>query len=127
MSRRRRGGLERRSRLLHLERARDLTLQAAAQPDQPGRVLRQQILVDAGAVIEPFGVTGRHQLDQVLVALVGLGEQHQVVRFGLRTALVEPAALGHVDLAAQNRLEPALARVVVEDDRREHVAVLGHG
>ena len=90
-------------------------------------MLRQQVLVDAGAVVEPFGVAGRHQLDQVLVALVGLGEQHQVVRLGLRTALLEPAALGHVDFAAQDRLQPALPRVIVEDHRREHVAVLGHG
>ena len=48
-----------------------------------------------------------------------------MVRLGLRAALVEPAALRDVDLAAEDRLQPALARVVVEDDRREHVAVLG--
>ena len=90
-------------------------------------MLRQQLLVDARAVVEPFGVAGRHQLDQVLVAFVGLRQQHQVVRLGLRAALVEPAALRDVDLAAEDRLQPAVARVVVEDHRRKHVAVLGHG
>ena len=30
-----------------------------------------------------------------------------------------------VDLAAEDRIDAALARLVVEDDRREHVAVLG--
>ncbi len=50
-----------------------------------------------------------------------------MVRLGLRTALVEPAALRDVDLAAENRLQSAVARVIVEDDRREHVAVLGDG
>ena len=90
-------------------------------------MLRQQILVDARPVVEPLGVAGRHQLDQVLVALVGLGEQHEVIRLGLRPGLVEPAARRDVDLAAEDRLQPALARVVVEHHRREHVAVLGHG
>ena len=92
---------ERRPRLLHLERARDLALEAAAQADEALRVLGQQLLVDARPVVEPFGVAGRHQLDQVLVAFVGLGEQHQMVRLGLRTALLEPAALRDVDLAAR--------------------------
>ena len=118
--------LERRPRLLDLERAGDFAFEAAAQADQPFRVLRQQFLVDARPVVEPFGVAGRHQLDQVLVALVGLGEQHQVVRLGLRPALLEAASLRDVDLAAEDRLEPALARVIVKDHRREHVAVLGH-
>jgi hypothetical protein len=48
-----------------------------------------------------------------------------MIRLGLRPRLVEPAALRDVDLAAKNRLDAALARVVVKDDRREHVAVLG--
>ena len=109
------------------KRAGHLALQAAAQADQPLGVLRQQLLVDARPVVEAFRVAGGHQLDQIPVALVGLRQQHQMVRFGLRAALLEPAALRDVDLAAENRLEPALARVVVEDDRREQVAVLGHG
>ena len=84
MSRSRAGRLERRTRLLHLQRARHLALQAAAQADESLRMLGQQFLVDARPVVEPFGVAGRHQLDQVLVALVGLGEQDQVIRLGLR-------------------------------------------
>ena len=87
---------------------------------------RQQILVDAGTVVEAFRVASRHQLDQVLVALVGLGEEHQVIGLGLGAALLESAPLGHVHFAAQDRLQPALARVIVKDHRREHVAVLGH-
>ena len=116
---------QRRPRLFDLERARHLPLQAAAEADEPLGVLGQQILVDSRPVVEPFGIARRHQLDQVLVALVGLGQQHQVVGFGLRSALLEAAALRHVDLAAEDRLDAAGARVVVEDHRREHVAVLG--
>ena len=93
MSRSRAGGFERRARLLHLERARDLALETAAQADQALRMLREQVLVDARPVVEPFGVARRHQLDQVLVAFVGLGQQDQVVRLGLRAALLEPASL----------------------------------
>src|SRR4029079_17718808 len=37
------------------------------------------------------------------------------------------AARRDVDLAAQNRVEAPLARVIVERNRREHVAVLGDG
>ena len=48
-----------------------------------------------------------------------------MVRLGLRPALVEAAARRDVHLAAEDRLQPALARVVVEHHRREHVAVLG--
>ena len=120
-------GFERRPRLLDLEGARHLAFQAAAEPDQACRMPCQQVLVDARAVVEPFRVTSRHQLDQVLVAFVRLGEQHEMIRLGLRPALVEPAALGDVDLAAQDGLQPALPRVIVKDDRGEHVAVLGHG
>jgi hypothetical protein len=71
-------------------------------------------------------LAGGDQLDEILVALVGLREQHQVIGLGLRAALLEAASLRHVDLAAEDRLESALTGMVVEHDRREHVAVLGH-
>ncbi len=47
--------------------------------------------------------------------------------------LARVAALGmtasrcDVDLAAENRIQPASARMVVKQHRREHVPVLGHG
>ena len=40
---------------------------------------------------------------------------------------VPPVAGRHVDFAAENRVDAALARLIVKDDRREHVAVLGDG
>src|SRR5688500_795437 len=49
-----------------------------------------------------------------------------MVCLALRSALLEPAAGRDVDFAPEDRLEPAIARVVVEDDRREQVAMLGH-
>src|SRR6185436_7057886 len=112
--------------LLAADAGRDLALEAAAETDQPFRVLREQLLVDARLVVEALGVARRDQLDEVVIALIGLGQQHQVVR-GLpgRAALRPPIARRDVDLAAEDRVDPALARLVVEDHRREHVPVLG--
>ena len=119
------GRLERRLRLLDLQRARHFAFQAAAQADQALRVLREQLLVDARPVVEAFGVAGRRQLDQVLPPLVRLGEQHQVIRLRLAARSCRTAALRDVDLAAEDRLEAAIPRMVVEHHRREHVPVLG--
>ena len=89
-------------------------------------MLREQVLVDPRLVIEPFGIAGRHQLDQVVIPLVGLGEQHQVVgRFADVAALGVPASRRDVDFAAEDRLHAPLLRVVVKNHRRKHVAVLG--
>jgi hypothetical protein len=89
-------------------------------------VRRQQFLVDPRLVVEALGVTRRHQLDQIPIAFVGLREQHQMIRrLAGRAALGQPAARRDVNLAAENRLDAVLAGVIVEDHRREHVAVLG--
>ena len=122
-----RGGLERLPLAPGTDFARDFSLEAAAEPNQPLRVLREQVFVDARLVIEPLGVAGRHELDEVVVSLVGLGQQNQVVRrLTDIAALRQPAARRDVDLAAENRLHAPLFGVVVEDDRRKHVAVFGH-
>ena len=49
-----------------------------------------------------------------------------VGRLAGRAALVAAVAGRDVDLAAEDRLDAALAGRVVEHHRREHVAVLGH-
>ena len=61
-----------------------------------------------------------------MVPLVGLGQQNEVIRrLADVAALGQPASGRDVHLAAENRLHAPLLGVVVEDDRREHVAVLG--
>ncbi len=88
-------------------------------------MLREQFLVDARLVVEAFRVARRHELDQVVIALEVLGEQHQVIlRLARIPALREPAAGCDVHLAPENRIEPARTRVVVKDHRRKQVAVL---
>ncbi len=107
---------------------RDLALEAAAQADQPAGMRGQQVLVDAGLVVEAFRIPRGHQLDQVVEALVGLGQQHQMVgRLAGRAALRAAIARRDIHLAAENRLDAPLPRRVVEPDRGEHVAVLGDG
>ncbi len=124
----RRGRLERLPFLAVRQAFRDFAFQAAAQADQALAVLREQVLVDPRLVVEALGVAGRHQLDQVVVALERFGQQHQVVlRLAGIAALGPPVSRSHVDLAPENRLDAARAGVVVEDHRRKQVAVLGHG
>ena len=63
----------------------------------------------------------RAQLDDVGVPLVRLGEQRQVrVALGLRAPVV-----GHVHLAADDRLHACIARLPVELDRASERAVVG--
>ena len=106
---------------------RDFAFEAAAEADQSPGVLRQQLLINTRLVIEAFGVARRHELDQVVITLIGFSQQHEMVR-GLadRAALGVAAARGDIDLAPKNRFHTALPGVIVKDDRRKHVAVLGH-
>jgi len=105
----------------------DLPFQAAAQPDQAAGVLGEHRLVDARLVIEPVGVAGRDELDEVVKAFVAFGEQHEVIRrfAGLPAAIV-PAAGRDIHFATQDRFDAAFLRFVVKRHGREHVAVFGH-
>ena len=112
--------------LLRADAGCHLPLEAAAQTDQSFGVLREQRLVDTRLVVETLGIAGRDELDKVVVPLRGLGEQHQVIgRLTRRSALRAPIARRDVDFAPENRIDPALPRVIVKHHRREHVPVLG--
>ena len=93
-------------------------------------MLGEEFAVDARPVVEPFGVARRHEFDEVLEPLARLRQQHQVVvRLPNGAALAESAPGRHVGFATQDRLDPLLARLVVEHDGGEHVAVFSdrHG
>ncbi len=49
-----------------------------------------------------------------------------MIRLGLWARFLESTSLRDIDFAAEDRLDAALARVIVKDHRRKHVAVLGH-
>ena len=103
---------------------RHLPTEASRQPDQSLAMLAQQLLVDARVVIEALQVAHRVQVGQVLPADVVLGQEDQVVALSLGPIV----AIGRdVGLAAEDGLDPVLARALVEIEGPEQVAVVGDG
>ena len=84
------------------EVALHLARQAGGQGDDPLVVGLQQFIVHPGFVVETVHKSLGHDLHQVLVALVVLGQQHQVVVAVLAVYIlpVETGAGGHIHLAA---------------------------
>ncbi len=72
--------LERLARLVGANPRRHLAFQAAAEADEPARVRREQLFVDARLVVEPVRVAGRHELDEVVESLVRFRKEDEVVR-----------------------------------------------
>jgi len=109
----------------------DLALEARREADEAVVVLGQALLVDPRPVVKALEVADRGELEQVAVAGVVLGEQHEVVA-GLPDAAgaLDRAALGRdVRLDADDRLDLRLAAGLVELDGAVQVAVVGerHG
>ena len=88
---------------------------------EPLRVGLQQLPVDARLRVVALEEAERGELDQVGVALVRLGQQRQV-RVAARAGV---AVVGDVDLAAHDRLDPLLRRLLVEVDGAGQRAVVG--
>ncbi len=107
------------------ESARDAARETSREGDDALRVTLEQLPVDARLVVVALEVAERRELDEVRVALVRLGEEREVrVALGLRVPV-----LGHVDLAADDRLDAGLARLAVQLDGARQRAVVGerHG
>ena len=105
---------------------RDVAAQAGGHADQAFGVLREQVLVDAGLVVEAFEVACGDQIDEVAIAFLGLAEQDQViVAVGVAAGFV--ALLRNVDFAADDRVHAFAFGGVVELDGAEQVAMVGHG
>ena len=104
-----------------LERLADAAGEAAGERDQAARVALEQLPVDARLRVVALEVAERAELDQVRVAGVRLGQEGQV-RVAARA---RAAVVGDVDLAADDRLDPLVARRLVEVDRAGERAVVG--
>ena len=102
--------------------------QAPRQTDDPLRVLGQELLVDAGPVVEALEVGGRDEAQQVPIPDLVLCEQRQVVVLLLALARrpVEAGARGNVGLDPDDRLDPRRPGCRIEPQRAEHRAVVGH-
>ena len=72
-------GFKRLARLVGANARGHFPFEATAEADQPLAVLREQRLVDAGFVIKPLGVPGRHQPHEVVETFRRLREEHEVV------------------------------------------------
>ena len=107
----------------------DLALEAAGEADQPLGVLGQKFLVDARAVIKTLQERLAQEAGEILVAGVIARQQGQVMRrrADALAAAVEARGRRHVGLAAQNRLDAARLRRLVEFHGAKHVAVVGDG
>ena len=109
--------------------------QACGQADQPLGVLGEQLLVDARPVVVALEVRRRHQLDQVPIAGLVAGQQHQVIGIPVGAHLaVVPRPLRHVHLAPDDRCDVRRLGPGVEiDDAVQHAVVgdahrrLSHG
>ena len=90
--------------------------------------LLQYLHVHTGLIIEAFHVTPGHDFHQVGVALVVLGQQHQMIIAVVAAGglLVEPGVGSYVDLAAQDGLDPLRPGRPIEVDDAEHGSVVGN-
>ena len=115
---------------LVLQVARDLAGEAGGEADDPVRIFFKHLAVHAGAAVEALRVPDGREPDEVRVPARVLREQHEVRVVG-RGALLELAgaavAVGDVGLAADDRLDPLCAGLLLELPRAVEVAVVGEG
>ena len=107
------------------QRAGDPAGEAAGEGDHALRVALEELPVDARLVVVALEVAERAELDEVRVPRQVLRQERQVgVALRQRRAVVD-----HVDLAAEDRLDPLVGRRLVQLDRARHRAVVGerHG
>ena len=124
--------------LVH-QRLQDVPAQAAGGDDQALLVVLEDLPVDLGLHVVALEERPARELDEVLVADVGLGQRGEVV-VGLAAALGVAAAVvlappaggplgallvGHVQLGADDRLHLVLLARLVEVEDPVHVAVVG--
>src|SRR5579863_6128205 len=104
----------------------EVAAQAGREADEAFGMCGEEILVDARLVVEAFQERRGNHLDQVFVAFLVLAEQDEMVVTVAVDARLE-SLLGNVHLATDDRMNPLRLRGVVEADRAEEVAMIGHG
>ena len=127
------GGLARLVHAILPEPSRDLTRQASRQHDQSVRQLGENVLVDARLVVEAVLVRRRQQPAKISVTLAILREDYQVevaaaveVVAARNLRAIGALARREIHLASDDRLDADRFRLLIELDRAEHVAMVGH-
>ena len=102
----------------------DLALETGGQGDNPLVVLLQYFIIDTRLIVETLEVADGNDVAQVLIALEVFRQEDQVIGKPCLLVLVEAAARGHIDLAADDRLEPGVLHLHVEVQHAVHVAMV---
>ena len=104
---------------------RHLSLDASGERDDAAVVFPQDFHVDTRFAVEPFGVSERHQLEEVLIAGCVLGEQRQMIG----PALAFPACFSitgcDIHFASDDGIDTGSCRFRVKFPCAEHVTVVG--
>ena len=89
-------------------------------------MLLQQVVVDAGLIIEALGEAGTDQLDEVLIACVVFAQEDHMAVFPGRAAFFKTGA-ADIDLAADDGGNARVPTGVIKIHRAVHHAVVGDG
>ncbi len=109
------GGLPRRPGVFRQEVPGDFPAQTGREGDQPLGISGQYLPVHPRAVIKPFHMADGGEFQEVFVTLFILRQQHQVVRAFVNLGrAVMPRPPGHINLAAQDGLDPRRLGGLVE-------------
>ena len=126
MSWKRAGRFERGLLVAGEDQLRDEPAEAPARGRDAGVVALEQLPVAARLVVVAVEVRAARDLDEVAVALVGLGEHREVEDLVLGPLrAIEARRVGEVALHAEHGLHVGLARRGVHRQRAVHVAVVG--
>ena len=121
-----------------LELARHFAAQTGRAADQPFVILLQHLMVDARTHIVAIHPADGYGLDQILVALLVLGQQDQVPAAHIDlTFLSSQSTMRHINFATEDRLDDGLSSLrtclvflgcyVEKVLNAEHIAVIGDG
>ena len=109
---------------------RDIAADTGGHADQSLTVLREQIIVDAGPIIEPMDKSLRRKPHQVLIAGLILRQQDEMAILPVQLPLLDSVATGrHIGLHAYDRLDPLLLAFPIKIDDAVHDPVIrdSHG
>ena len=106
----------------------DGAAQTGGQGDEALMVLFQQLQIDAGLSVEALQKGFRHHVAQIFIALPVFAEQNKVVAFLIQAVhLVRHPPGGHIDLAADDGLDPRCLGSFIEINAAVHDTVIGQG